>query len=148
MTMRHLQGRKEEDLTKYGRYILDVIDRYLREGKRPDIHMMVLYTADIEEAGTDLDRTACRIRTEAAYLVGVPSERWLEEARDRIAEGRVTDEVLMHLIILPLTYKGPEMKQKSIRQCVDLARQIPDKEQETVYQGGVGHDPGWEDADG
>ena len=128
---------KEEDLTKYGRYILDVIDRYLREGKRPDVHMMVLYTADIEEAGTVLDRTACRIRTEAAYLVGVPSERWLAEARDRIAGGRVTDEVLMHLVILPLTYRGQEMKQKAIRQCVDLARQIPDKEQETFVLSGI-----------
>ncbi len=45
-------------LARYGRYIMDVIDRYLREGKRPDIHMLVLYTADSEEAQTVMERRA------------------------------------------------------------------------------------------
>ena len=33
---------KKSNFTKYGRYIMDVIDRYLKEGKEPDIHMMAL----------------------------------------------------------------------------------------------------------
>lgn len=33
--------------------------------------------------------------------------------------------------ILPLTYKGKEKKQKAIRECVELVRQISDKGQET-----------------
>lgn len=47
------------------------------------------------------------------------------------------DEVLLHLVLLPLTYKGEEKKQKAIRECVDLARQIPDKEQETFVLAGI-----------
>ena len=43
----------------------------------------------------------------------------------------------MHLVILPLTYKGEEKKQKAIKQCVDLAKQIPDKEQETFVLAGI-----------
>ena len=43
----------------------------------------------------------------------------------------------MHLVILPLTYKGEEEKQKAIRQCADLARQIPDKEQESFVMAGI-----------
>ena len=54
-----------------------------------------------------------------------------------MAEGRLTDEVLMHLVLLPLTYKGAREKQKAIRQCVDLARQIRDEEQETFVLSGV-----------
>ena len=49
---------KEANFIKYGRYIMDVIDRYLSEGKEPDIHMIVLYTADVEHAKTSFVRTA------------------------------------------------------------------------------------------
>ncbi len=128
---------KKANFTKYGRYIMDVIDRYLREEKEPDIHMMVLYTADIEESKASMERTACRIQVEASYLAGVPSEEWMEDARKRIEEGNITDEMLMHLVILPLTYKGEEKKQKAIKDCVDLAKQIPDKEQETFVLAGI-----------
>lgn len=128
---------KTENFTKYGRYIMEVLDRCLREGKLPDIHMMVLYTADIEEVNTILECTACKIRVEASYLMEVPSDKWLEDAKRHISEGKVTDEVLMHLVILPLTYKGEEEKQKAIRQCADLARQIPDKEQESFVMAGI-----------
>ena len=128
---------KESNFTKYGRYIMDVVDRYLREGERPDVHMMVLYTADIEETEVALERTACSIRTEPSYLVGVSSAEWLDEARASIANSSVTDEVLMHLILLPLTYKGEEKKQEAIKNCVDLARQIQDREQEIFALAGI-----------
>ncbi|WP_251491839.1 hypothetical protein [Otoolea muris] len=61
----------------------------------------------------------------------------MEDARKRIEEGNITDEMLMHLVILPLTYKGEEKKQKAIKDCVDLAKQIPDKEQETFVLAGI-----------
>lgn len=128
---------REWNFTKYGRYIMDVIDRYLKEGKSPDIHMMVLYTADVEKAAQSMERTACTIRTEAVFLTGIPSEEWLEEIKAGIAENAVTDELLMHLIILPLTYKGKKRKQESIRECVGLARQIKDKEKEAFALAGL-----------
>ena len=128
---------KTENFTKYGRYIMEVLDRYLREGKQPQIHMMVLYTADVEGVNTVLECTACRIQVEASYLMEVSSEEWLEDAKAHISKGEITDEVLMHLVILPLTYKGKEEKQKAIRQCTDLARQIPDKEQESFVMAGI-----------
>ena len=128
---------KEANFTKYGRYLMDVIDRYLKEGKHPDIHMMVLYTADIEKAKTELSRTACRIQVEASYMTGLPSDAWLKEAQKGIADHTVTDEILMHLVLLPLTYKGEEKKQEAIRACVDLAKQLPNKEQETFALAGI-----------
>lgn len=128
---------KKANFTKYGRYIMDVIDRYLREEKEPDIHMMILYTADIEEAKTSMERTACRLQVEASYLAGAPSEEWMEDARKRIEGGGINDEMLMHLVILPLTYKGGEKKQKAIKDCVDLARKLSDKEEETFVLAGI-----------
>lgn len=128
---------KKSNFTKYGRYIMDVIDRYLKEGEEPDIHMMVLYTADIDKAEGSLTRTACSIQTEASYLTGIPSEEWLEHVKTCITEKNVSDEVLMHLVLLPLTYKGEEKKQEAIKECVHLARQIPDKEQESFALAGI-----------
>lgn len=128
---------KKTNFTKYGRYIMDVIDRYLKEGKEPDIHMMVLYTADIEKSPTILTRTACSIQVEASYLAGVCSEEWMEEVKRGIDENAVTDEVLVHLVILPLTYKGEEKKQEAIKACVNLARRIPDKAQENFALAGI-----------
>ena len=43
----------------------------------------------------------------------------------------------MHLVLLPLTYKGEERKQEAIKECVHLARQIPDKGQETFVLAGI-----------
>lgn len=121
---------REVNFTKYGHYNMDVINRYFKEGKEPDIHMIVLYTADIEKSKTTLTRTACSIQVEASYLIGVPSEERLEQIRRSVEENVITDGVLMHLVILPLTYKGKEKKQKAIRECVELARRIPDKGRE------------------
>lgn len=128
---------KEANFTKYGRYLMDVIDRYLKEGKQPDIHMMVLYTADIEKTKTVFSRTACQIQVEASYMTGLPSDAWLKEVQKGIADHAVTDEILMHLVLLPLTYKGEEKKQEAIRACVDLAKQLPNKEQETFALAGI-----------
>lgn len=128
---------KETNFTKYGYYIMNVINRYLNEGKTPDIHMMVLYTADIETAKTTLERTACRIKIEAAYLTGTPSELWLEEIKKSLANQIISDITLMRLILLPLTYKDEEKKQETIKLCVNLARKIPDKEQETFALAGI-----------
>ena len=128
---------KETNFTKYGYYIMNVINRYLNEGKTPDIHMMVLYTADIETAKTILERTACRIKIEAAYLTGTPSEQWLEEIKGSLANQIISDKTLMRLILLPLTYKDEEKKQETIKLCVNLAQKIPDKEQETFALAGI-----------
>lgn len=128
---------KAENFTKYGRYIMEVIDRYLREEKQPDIHMMVLYTADIVGVKTVMECTACRIQAEVSYLAEVSSEEWMEDARKRIEEDAITDETLMHLVLLPLACKGEEAKQEAIKACVDLARRLPDKEQETFVLAGI-----------
>ena len=40
-------------------------------------------------------------------------------------------------MILPLTYKGKEAKQEAIKECVDLARRIPDKSRESFALAGI-----------
>ena len=99
--------------------------------------MMVLYTADIGKARASLHRTACDIRVEASYMADAPSAQWLKEIKEGIVNGTVTEETLMHLVLLPLAYHGNEQQQAAIRQCVDLAKELPDKEQGNFVLAGI-----------
>lgn len=127
----------EEDLLKYGYYMIGVIKRYLANGERPDIRVFVLYTADIEKCNPFLHKTGIDIRIEPAYLLAVHSEEWMESVTEHISRQKITDETLMRLILLPLTYKGTEAKQIVIRKCVELAEQIKDRNQETFALAGL-----------
>ena len=70
-------------------------------------------------------------------MVKAPSEEWLKDVKAGIASQSITDEMMMHLVLLPLTYKGEERKQEAIKECVHLARRIPDKGQETFVLAGI-----------
>ena len=47
------------------------------------------------------------------------------------------DDELMKLIILPLTYKGKEKKRQAVKEAVELAKQIADKEEKTFVLSGI-----------
>ena len=47
------------------------------------------------------------------------------------------DDELMKLIILPLTYKGKEKKRQAVKEAVELAKQIVDKEEKTFVLSGI-----------
>lgn len=128
---------KEENFFKYGKYIINVSERYWHDKKKPDIHMLVIYTADVEMSKAVWHKTACDIRIEAAYLAKTDSEAWFSEAQRQIAESAVTDEAMMHLIFYPLTFSGDADKQTAIRRSVDLAKTIKDREQECFVLAGI-----------
>ena len=43
----------------------------------------------------------------------------------------------MKLIVLPLTYKGKEKKRQAVKDAVELAKQIADKEEKTFVLSGI-----------
>ena len=129
---------KRENFIKYGRYAVELTKRSLEQGKGiPRIRIMLLYTADIERAEAVMDTGAVCISTEPAYLVGIDSQAWLEQVESSIEAQKVTDEVLMRLIILPLTYRGTEAKQTAIRKSVELACEIDDSGQKSFALAGI-----------
>ena len=67
---------KKENFIKYGRYIMDVSERYLREGKDPDIHMIVLYTADIENVEAAFVKTAVLKRRLLIWWESLQKSGW------------------------------------------------------------------------
>lgn len=129
-----------ENFLKYGYYILHTLERFmksLQDGTVPSLRMMVLYTADIERVVPVFHSHACDIRIEPAYLTGVNSSEWLRRAEKEIVSGEISDETLMHLVLLPLTYKGDAGKQAAIETSVNLARKIEDKSRQTFALAGI-----------
>ena len=49
----------------------------------------------------------------------------------------MSDEELMEFIVLPLTYKGTEAKQEAVKDAVELAKQIEDREEQTFLLSGI-----------
>ena len=129
---------KKQNFVKYGRYAIELVKRSLEQGKGvPEIRIMLLYTADINQAEAMMDTGAVSIATEPAYLVGIDSQAWFEQIESSIEAKKVTDEVLMRLMILPLTYKGTKAKQIAIRKSISLACEIDDSGQKSFALAGI-----------
>lgn len=122
----------KENFVKYINYIARVIKRYanqkqLEQLKR--IRMIVIYTADVESAECIYDLGGVVLVVESAYLVQQDTDQIMEKLEKKIQTGMMlTEEEQMQLMVLPLTMKGKEQKQKVIVKSVQLAKQISEKE--------------------
>lgn len=121
-----------ENFVKYMNYIARVIKRYsnakqLRKIKQ--IKVIVIYTADVEQAEEIFDLGGIIIKVEAAYLVKLDSGRIYNDISEKITRKELlSEEDMMKLMILPLTVKGHSAKQELAVKVIDLAKAIPDPE--------------------
>ena len=75
---------------------------------------------------------------EQAFLSKIDSKTVQEEIREKLEHGLpLSDDELMKLIILPLTYKGKEKKKQAVKEAVELAKKIVDKEEKTFVLSGI-----------
>ena len=128
------------DKAKYMNYMARVYRGNVEQKKHRDIRMLVIYTADVkpESVQTSVDMSGFSIRIEAAFLSKLPSEDIRHKLTRRIKNGeQLSDEELMELIILPLTYKTKEKKQELIKEAIDLAKQVKDEKQSTFLVAGI-----------
>ena len=100
--------------------------------------MIVIYTADVEKAPEEFSAGCLSLKMEQAFLSKIDSETVQEEIREKL-EHRLplSDDELMKLIILPLTYKGKEKKKQAVKEAVELAKKIVDKEEKTFVLSGI-----------
>ena len=131
----------ENDKAKYLNYISRVYRKLVEEGTADkDIRMLVIYTADVksDQVRPILSKTGFSLNIEPAFL----SELDSEEIRTRISNKiknheKLTDEEMMELIILPLTYRTREKKQQIIEEAIDLAKRVKDEKQSTFLVAGI-----------
>lgn len=91
--------------------------------------MIVIYTGDVERSRVreEYDIGAAKISIEPAFLSELDGEgifRRLEEKTGRNCE--LTDEELMEFIILPLSFRKREEKERMIRKTAERIRRVLD----------------------
>ena len=132
---------KKEDKVKYLNYLTGIANRYQEEKKEcPVLRMIVIYTADItrEQASEEYDIGALKIHVECAFLSELDSAGIQERLRQKVEQNEMLDdEELMEFIILPLSYRTKEERQRKIRETVELATRIRDRGQQLFTLAGI-----------
>lgn len=129
---------KWENQLKYLNYIVRILERYKKDEMPKKIRMIVIYTADVETAPEEFSAGCLTLKMERAFLRKIDSEGEREELTRRLKEKLpLSDDELMKLIILPLTYKGTERKKQAVKEAVELAKQIADNEKKTFVLSGI-----------
>lgn len=132
----------QENFVKYLGYVARVVRRYAvqkRLGELKKIRVIVIYTADVEQACQVYDLEGVTVKVENAFLVGLNTEEIYKGLKDKICEKKqkLNEEELMQLMVLPLTVKGKGPKQEVIVQAVELAKQIEDRTQTVQVLAGL-----------
>ncbi len=129
---------KWENHLKYLNYIVRILERYKKDEMPKKIRMIVIYTADIEKAPEEFSAGCLTLKMEQAFLSKIDSNTVQEEIAGKLEHGlSLSDDELMKLIILPLTYKGKERKKQAVKEAVELAKQISDQKEKTFVLSGI-----------
>ena len=100
--------------------------------------MIVIYTADVEQAPDEFSVGCLTLKLEQAFLNKIDSEEVVRRVTAKLECGEpLSDEELMKLIILPLTYKGKERKEQAVKEAVALAKRIEDGEEKSFVLSGI-----------
>lgn len=131
----------KENFVKYLNYIARVIKRFAvrKELDRlKKVKMVVIYTADVEQAEEMYHLGGLILTVESAYLVHLDSSEIYDRLKHKIETMQaLSDEELMELMILPLTVKGSKGKQLLIEKTVALARKLSDRSIQTRALAGI-----------
>ena len=131
----------KNDKIKYLNYLTGVANRYQKEKKDcPLLRMVVIYTGDISrgQVSGEYNIGAVKLHTETAFLSELDSDGIMERLGGKVERNEMlTDEELMEFIILPLSYRKKEEKEKRIQEAVDLAARIQDRGQQVFTLAGI-----------
>lgn len=131
----------QENFVKYLNYAARVVKRYAVQNRLPHLkklRIIVIYTADVEAACKEYDLEGVLVRVEPAYLVNMDTKSIRKKLEAKMEREEPLDmEEQMQLMVLPLTVKGKENKQKVIVEAVELAKRIKDQQQRTQVLAGI-----------
>jgi hypothetical protein len=131
----------QSDKMKYLNYLAEIANRYLNEKQAcSNIRMIVIYTGDIErrQVSAEYDIGAVKMSIETVFLSKLDSNEIFEWLKEEIeANESLTDEDLMQMILLPLSYREKDEKQAKVHDVVDLLVKIQDGEQQTFVLAGM-----------
>ncbi|MCI8958897.1 MAG: hypothetical protein HFG62_07250 [Lachnospiraceae bacterium] len=134
-------GYSQENFVKYLNYAARVVKRYAIQKRLPwlkKLKIIVIYTADVENASAEYDLEGILVRVEPAYLVHMDTEQIRQKLEEKIDRKEpLNTEEQMQMMVLPLTVKGKERKQKVIMEVVELAKRIKNQKQKNQVLAGI-----------
>ena len=75
---------------------------------------------------------------EAAFLSELDAEGIFPNLKEKVKKGKLlSDEELMEFIILPLSYRKMEEKEQKLKETVELAVQVSDRQQQVFILSGM-----------
>ena len=132
---------EKQDKVKYLNYITGIANRYQQDKKEcPIIHMVVIYTGDIErkQVSDEYNIGAVKMKLETAFLSELDSKEIFGRLREKVKNKQMLgDEELMEFIILPLSYHTKEEKKEKVKETVELAAEIQDRNQQIFTLAGI-----------
>ena len=134
----YASGCHKTDMAQYPNYIAKVIEKYDKGDGNFDLHLIIIYTGDVEKADPVFDCGCLTLHPKQVFLSRIDGGAEFDAIRQKIHSGIVlTDDDLMKLVVLPLSVPDSEGKQKMLEKVVDLAEQITDEEQRIFTLSGV-----------
>ena len=129
------------DKVKYLNYLTGIANRYQADGEPcPTLRMVVIYTGDIRRESVSYHYSigALQMEIEAAFLSELDAEGILPNLKEKVRKGELlSDEELMEFIILPLSYQKREEKEQKLKETVELAVQVSDRQQQVFILSGM-----------
>lgn len=134
----YASGCHKTDMAQYPNYIAKIMEKYDKGDGNFDLHLIIIYTGDVERADSVFDYGCLTLRPKQVFLSRMDGRAVFDAIQQKIHSGSaLTDDDLMELVILPLTVPDSEGKQKMLEKVVDLAEQIPDEGQRIFTLSGV-----------
>lgn len=134
-------GYKSKNKLKYLSYVLRILEKYSGEyGIDMKVRICVIYTADVtrEQTKDTLDVGSVKMQIIESFLTELKSEEIKEKLIRKIKnEEMLSDEELMQYIILPLSYRGMEKKQESIKELFELTKEIKEEDVQIFLLSGL-----------
>ena len=131
----------EENKVKYLNYVARLSKRIYNDyGRFIPLRVIIIYTADVRRGSTKplLELNAVTLRLTEVFLMDFDSEEMWEELEDAVVSDAISDELLMKLIIYPLTHYGSEAKRLAAHRVIDLALQITAQQKKIFALAGIG----------
>ena len=128
--MEYASGCHKTDMAQYPNHIAKVMEKYDKGDENFDLHLIIIYTGDVEKANPVFDCGCLTLRPKQVFLSRMDSGAVFDAIRQKIHSGIVlTDDDLMKLVVLPLSVPGPERKTQLFEKISSLAGEIPDETQ-------------------
>lgn len=126
----YASGCHKTDMAQYPNHIAKVMEKYDKGDENFDLHLIIIYTGDVEKADPVFDCGCLTLRPKQVFLSRMDSGAVFDAIRQKIHSGIVlTDDDLMKLVVLPLSVPGPERKTQLFEKISSLAGEIPDETQ-------------------